>query len=69
LIIGQDEAIHQIVDLYQTYLTGLTAQGRAIGNFLFLGSGKTRTVEATAEVLTANPHAVINRLYRVPAQS
>ena len=37
-------------------------QERAIGNFLFLGptgSGKTRTVEATAEVLAANPHAVI----------
>jgi ATP-dependent Clp protease ATP-binding subunit ClpB len=62
LIIGQDEAINQVVDLYQTYLTGLTAQGRPIGNFLFLGptgSGKTRTVEATAEVLTANPRAVI----------
>jgi ATP-dependent Clp protease ATP-binding subunit ClpB len=62
LIIGQDEAINQVVDLYQTYLKGLTAQGRPIGNFLFLGptgSGKTRTVEATAEVLIANPRAVI----------
>jgi ATP-dependent Clp protease ATP-binding subunit ClpA len=44
------------------YLTGLTAPGRPIGNFLFLGptgSGKTRTVEATAEALTQNPRAVI----------
>jgi len=36
--------------------------GRPIGNFLFLGptgSGKTRTVEATAEALVNNPRAVI----------
>jgi ATP-dependent Clp protease ATP-binding subunit ClpA len=62
LIIGQNEAIDQIVDFYQTYLAGLTAQGRPIGNFLFLGPtgcGKTRTVEATAEVLTQTSDAVI----------
>src|SRR6185437_3537994 len=47
MIVGQDEAIEQIVDLYQMYLTGMTAPGRPIANFLFLGptgSGKTRTV-------------------------
>jgi ATP-dependent Clp protease ATP-binding subunit ClpA len=36
--------------------------GRPIGNFLFLGptgSGKTRIVEATAEVLLKNPRSVI----------
>jgi ATP-dependent Clp protease ATP-binding subunit ClpA len=62
LIIGQNEAIDQIVDFHQTYLAGLTAQGRPIGNFLFLGPtgcGKTRTVEATAEALTQTPRAVI----------
>jgi ATP-dependent Clp protease ATP-binding subunit ClpA len=62
LIIGQDEAIHQIVRAYQTYLAGLCPVGRPIGNFLFLGptgSGKTRTVEATAEALVGNPRAVI----------
>jgi ATP-dependent Clp protease ATP-binding subunit ClpB len=61
LIIGQDEAIHQIVRTYQTYLAGLSPVGRPIGNFLFLGptgSGKTRTVEATAEALVGNPRAV-----------
>jgi ATP-dependent Clp protease ATP-binding subunit ClpA len=44
------------------YLTGLTAPGRPVGNFLFLGptgSGKTRTVEATAEALVHNPRAII----------
>jgi ATP-dependent Clp protease ATP-binding subunit ClpB len=62
LVVGQDEAIEQIVNIYQMYLTGLTAPGRPVGNFLFLGptgSGKTRTVEATAEALVHNPRAVI----------
>ncbi|MCZ2152121.1 MAG: AAA family ATPase [Bryobacterales bacterium] len=61
-IVGQDEAIDQIVNIYQLYLTGMTPPGRPIGNFLFLGptgSGKTRTVEATAESLVGNSRAVI----------
>src|SRR5260221_7512525 len=62
VIVGQDEAIQQIVNIYQMHLTGMTAPGRPIGNFLFLGptgSGKTRIVEATAEALVNNPRAVI----------
>ena len=62
MIVGQDEAIEQIVNIYQMYLTGMSAPGRPIGNFLFLGptgSGKTRIVEATAETLLKNPRAVI----------
>jgi len=62
LIVGQDEAVQQIVDTYQMQLTGMSAEGRPIGNFLFLGptgSGKTRAVEATAECLLGNPRAVV----------
>src|SRR5689334_3728078 len=62
MIVGQDEAIQQIVNIYQMNLTGMNPPGRPIGNFLFLGptgSGKTRIVEATAEVLLQNPGAVI----------
>lgn len=62
LVVGQDEAIEQIVNIYQMHVTGLSAPGRPVGNFLFLGptgSGKTRTVEATAEALVHNPRAVI----------
>src|ERR1700685_2712474 len=62
MIIGQDEAIQQIVNIYQMHLTGMSAPGRPTGNFLFLGptgSGKTRIVEATAETLLKNPRAVI----------
>jgi len=61
-IIGQQDAIREIVGIYQMYLTGMTAPGRPIGNLLFLGptgSGKTRTVEATAESLVNNARAVI----------
>src|SRR5882762_1056890 len=62
LVVGQDEAIEQIVNIYQMHITGLSAPGRPVGNFLFLGptgSGKTRIVEATAEALLKNPRAVI----------
>jgi ATP-dependent Clp protease ATP-binding subunit ClpB len=62
MVVGQDEAVDQIVNMYQMYLTGMTAPGRPIANFLFLGptgSGKTRTVEALAEALVHNPRAVI----------
>ena len=62
LVVGQDEAIHQIVRVYQTHLAGLSPAGRPIGNFLFLGptgSGKTRVVEATAESLLKNSRSII----------
>src|ERR1700682_1889777 len=61
-VVGQDEAIHQIVRAYQTHVAGLSPAGRPIGNFLFLGptgSGKTRIVEATAQALLNNPRGVI----------
>ncbi len=61
-IVGQDEAIDQIISVYQTHLAGMSSPGRPIGNLLFLGptgSGKTRLVEATAESLVGDPHAVI----------
>jgi ATP-dependent Clp protease ATP-binding subunit ClpA len=61
-IVGQEEAIREIVDVYQTFRTGLSTPGRPIGSFLFLGptgSGKTRTVEAVAESLVGDSRAVI----------
>lgn len=61
-IVGQDEAVDQIVNIYQMYLSGMTGPGRPIGNFLFLGptgTGKTRLVEATAESLVGDVRAVI----------
>jgi ATP-dependent Clp protease ATP-binding subunit ClpB len=61
-IVGQDEAVQAVVDLYQIFRAGLNSPGRPVGNLLFLGptgAGKTRVVEATAEVLFGDPRAVI----------
>src|SRR5438874_10067153 len=61
-VIGQEEAIRQIVRAYQTHLAGLSPVGRPVGNFLFLGptgSGKTRLVEATAESLVNDSRSII----------
>jgi ATP-dependent Clp protease ATP-binding subunit ClpB len=61
-IIAQDEAVLALSQLYQLYLAGLNLQNKPIGTLLFLGptgSGKTRVVEAAAEVLFNDPHAII----------
>ena len=61
-IVGQDEAVRALVDVFQVYCAEMRAEGRPVGNYLFLGptgSGKTRIVEAAAEVLFGDPHAVI----------
>ena len=61
-VIGQDDAVTQIVNIYQMHLAGMTSPGRPVGNFLFLGptgTGKTRMVEATAESLIGDMRAVI----------
>src|SRR6266581_382198 len=61
-IVGQDDAIQQIINIYQTNLAGMCSPGRPIGNLLFLGptgSGKTRLVEAAAESLVGDARAVI----------
>jgi len=61
-IVGQDEAVQALVDLYQVFCAGLHSPGRPVGNLLFLGptgSGKTRTVEAAAEILFGDSRAVI----------
>jgi len=61
-VIGQEEAIQQVLRIYQTYLAGLSSAGRPVGILLFLGptgSGKTRMVEAVAESLVGDAKAVI----------
>ena len=53
-IVGQQEALRYIVPYIQMYQAGLAPSGRPAGVFLLLGptgTGKTRTVEALAEVL------------------
>ncbi len=72
MIAGQQEAIQEIVNVYQMHLAGLATPQRPIGALLLLGptgTGKTRIVEALAETLgghaTRGPQ---DRLRGVPAQ-
>ena len=61
-IVKQEEAVQAMVDLYQVFRAGLNSPGRPVGSLLFLGptgSGKTRVVEAAAEILFGDPRAVI----------
>jgi transcriptional regulator with AAA-type ATPase domain len=61
-IVGQEQAVQALVDLYQVFCAGLHSPGRPVGNLLFLGptgSGKTRTVEAAAEILFGDSRAMI----------
>src|SRR5690242_8367250 len=61
-IVGQDEAISQIINVYHTHWAGMSSPGRPIGNLLCLGptgSGKTRLVEASAESLVGDARAII----------
>jgi ATP-dependent Clp protease ATP-binding subunit ClpA len=61
-IVGQEEGVQALVDLYQVFRAGLNSPGRPVGNLLFLGptgSGKTRIVESAAEILFNDARAVI----------
>jgi ATP-dependent Clp protease ATP-binding subunit ClpB len=61
-IVGQDQAVEKVVEIYQMFLAGLNPPSRPVGNLLFLGptgSGKTRVVEAMAEAMFGDPRACI----------
>ncbi len=61
-IVGQERAVRRMSGLYQIFLAGMNPLNRPIGTMIFLGptgSGKTRVVEAAAEVLYGDPNAVI----------
>ena len=54
LLVGQPDAIETIVPYIQMHEAGLSPEGRPVGVMLLhgpTGTGKTRTVEALAEVL------------------
>ena len=62
LIIGQENAVRSMGSLYQLFLAGMNQSNRPVGTLLFLGptgSGKTRVVEAAADILFGDPNAVI----------
>jgi ATP-dependent Clp protease ATP-binding subunit ClpB len=55
-------AVCKLSALYQIYLAGMNAVSPPLGTMLFLGptgSGKTRVIEAAAEILFGDPNAVV----------
>ncbi len=61
-VVGQERAVRRLARVYQVYMAGLSTPGRPLVNLLFLGptgSGKTRLVEAAAEVLMGDAKAVV----------
>jgi CheY-like chemotaxis protein/energy-coupling factor transporter ATP-binding protein EcfA2 len=61
-VVGQTQALENIVPSIQVYLSGLAPDDRPAGVFLLLGptgTGKTRTVEALAEVLHGDAKKVL----------
>jgi ATP-dependent Clp protease ATP-binding subunit ClpB len=61
-IVGQERAVRRMSGLYQIFLAGMNPPNRPVGTMLFLGptgSGKTRVIEAAAEVLFGDQNAVV----------
>ena len=61
-VVGQERAVRRLGRVYQVFRAGLSTPGRPVVNLLFLGptgAGKTRLVEATAEVLFGDARAVV----------
>lgn len=61
-VIGQDEAIDQVVRAIQMHRTGLVNPNRPIGSFLFLGPtgvGKTEVAKTLADFLFNDPKRMV----------
>src|SRR5260221_3579387 len=61
-LVGQPHAMEQIVPYVEMHRARLAPDGRPVGVFLLLGptgTGKTRTVEALAEVLHGNARQML----------
>src|SRR5438309_7283419 len=61
-IVGQERAVRRMSGLYQIFLAGMNPPNRPIGTMIFLGptgSGKTRVIEAAAEVLFGDTNGFV----------
>jgi len=61
-VVGQPAATRVIVPYIQMYQAGLAPEGRPVGVFLLLGptgTGKTKTIEALAEIHVKRPPDVV----------
>jgi ATP-dependent Clp protease ATP-binding subunit ClpA len=62
ILVGQTTAIDELVPFIHMHRAGLAPEGRPVGVFLLLGptgTGKTRTVEALAEVLHGSSKSLL----------
>src|SRR5262249_23321043 len=60
--VGRHDPVRQLSGVYQSLLAKMNPPGRPIGAMLFLGptgSGKTRIIEAAAEILFDDPNAMV----------
>ena len=61
-LVGQDDAVREVVRAYQRFVLGISTPGRPVGCLLFLGptgTGKTRLVEAAAKSATGDARSMI----------
>src|ERR1700691_4762410 len=61
-VVGQPNVINVIISYIEMFQAGLSPEGRPVGIFLLLGptgTGKTRTVEALAEVLHGSARNIL----------
>lgn len=61
-VVGQEEAIIKVTEAVQKFMAGLNDDTRPVANILLLGptgTGKTKLVEAVAEVLFGNATSMI----------
>jgi DNA-binding NtrC family response regulator len=61
-VVGQTDAVKRLIPCIQMFQAGLSPAGRPAGVFLLLGTtgtGKTRTVEALAEILHGTSRKVV----------
>jgi ATP-dependent Clp protease ATP-binding subunit ClpB len=61
-VVGQEDAVKAVVEMFQMFSAGLNPPNRPVGNLLFLGptgSGKTHLVEVVADALFGSPFAFI----------
>src|SRR6266849_8381521 len=61
-VVGQPAASDIVIPYIQMFQAGLAPEGRPVGVFLLLGptgTGKTKTVEALAEVLHGNSKKIL----------
>jgi ATP-dependent Clp protease ATP-binding subunit ClpB len=61
-VVGQDQAVRKVAEIYQVFQAGLSSPTKPLGNLLLLGptgTGKTHLVESMAEVLFEDSQAFL----------